>query len=152
MHSTAKRMRSFNTMNSPADGTRVSQIITAVVCPSLIPCRGLQGMPIVLPEMNLLLRVQRTETRLTAAELTNPFRVTVHGDQVYFSEALAGNRIRVLDTATGQVTTLAGIQNSPGLLDGPGSSAQFERPAGLATDGTTLYIADTTTTPSEPST
>jgi len=42
---------------------------------------------------------------------------------------------------TGDVSVLAGGSN--GSLDGKGTTARFNSPMGLATDGTTLYVADT---------
>jgi sugar lactone lactonase YvrE len=45
--------------------------------------------------------------------------------------------------ATGVVTTLAGTAGSPGSLDATGTAATFRTPYGVATDGTTLFVADT---------
>jgi len=42
----------------------------------------------------------------------------------------------------GVVTTLAGSVNYTGGTDGTGGAARFYFPAGLATDGTNLYVAD----------
>jgi len=42
---------------------------------------------------------------------------------------------------TGTVTTLAG-SGTAAFLDGPGATADFDSPIGLASDGTTLYVAD----------
>ena len=39
------------------------------------------------------------------------------------------------------VTTLAGTGNE-GLSDGTGTSASFDNPGGITTDGTNLYVAD----------
>lgn len=47
-------------------------------------------------------------------------------------------------TLTTAVTTLAGIAGFPGTVDGTGTSAQFWAPRGVTTDGTSLYVADTT--------
>jgi len=44
---------------------------------------------------------------------------------------------------TGVVTTLAGIAGDPGSLDATGTAATFHTPYGIATDGTSLYVADT---------
>ena len=43
--------------------------------------------------------------------------------------------------STGAVTTLAG-SGSSGSADGTGTSASFNQPAGITTDGTNLYVAD----------
>jgi hypothetical protein len=44
---------------------------------------------------------------------------------------------------TGVVTTLAGISGDPGSLDATGTAATFHTPYGIATDGTSLFVADT---------
>ena len=52
--------------------------------------------------------------------------------------------IRKVVTATGAVTTLAGLAGSPGSVDGAGSAARFNNPSGIAVDGTgNVYVADT---------
>jgi sugar lactone lactonase YvrE len=45
-------------------------------------------------------------------------------------------------TLIGAVSTLAG-QGLPGITDGVGSTARFNTPSGITTDGSSLYIADT---------
>jgi ABC-type branched-subunit amino acid transport system substrate-binding protein/sugar lactone lactonase YvrE len=60
---------------------------------------------------------------------------------VYVAERF-GNRIRRI-SPDGMVSTLAGM-GTPGYSDGPGSSAQFNYPFGLALDGAgNLYVGDT---------
>jgi sugar lactone lactonase YvrE len=50
--------------------------------------------------------------------------------------------IRRLDPA-GQVTTLAGLAQGPGMQDGQGTGARFKGPRGLAVDPSgTVYVAD----------
>ena len=44
-------------------------------------------------------------------------------------------------TTSGAVTTLAGTGSS-GSANGTGTSASFNSPAGITTDGTNLYVAD----------
>jgi sugar lactone lactonase YvrE len=61
------------------------------------------------------------------------------------------HRIRAINPTTGQVTTLAG--STAGFADGPGTTAQFNYPSGVAVaPGGTVYVADPTTTGSGPST
>jgi len=50
--------------------------------------------------------------------------------------------IRKVVIATGATTTLAGQTRVLGAADGTGTAAQFASPAGIATDGTALYVAD----------
>ena len=52
------------------------------------------------------------------------------------AEALTAQPLQI----AGVVTTLAGMP--PGFKDGVGSEARFNWPYGVATDGTSLYIAD----------
>ena len=44
-------------------------------------------------------------------------------------------------TTSGAVTTLAGTGSS-GSANGTGTSASFNNPVGITTDGTNLYVAD----------
>jgi sugar lactone lactonase YvrE len=50
--------------------------------------------------------------------------------------------VRAVDLATSTVTTYAGAQ-SVGSRDGIAAAARFSGPAGMASDGTTAYVADT---------
>ena len=49
--------------------------------------------------------------------------------------------IRKIVISTGAVTTVAGT-GSQGAANGTGTSASFNSPAGITTDGTNLYVAD----------
>ena len=50
--------------------------------------------------------------------------------------------IRKIVISSGAVSTLAGSAGVPGSADGTGSDARFLYPAGIATDGTNLYVAE----------
>jgi len=50
--------------------------------------------------------------------------------------------IRKIVISTGVVTTVAGTGSS-GSANGTGTSASFYNPIGMTTDGTNLYVADT---------
>jgi len=53
------------------------------------------------------------------------------------------NVIRRIDLATATVSTIAGLAENTGAMDGVGSSARFFAPTGMATDVTgNLYVAD----------
>ncbi len=75
------------------------------------------------------------------AAFNNPWGITAdNAGNVYVSEH-ANQRIRKIDPA-GNVTTLAGT-GAPGLADGPGATATFFQPTGLAVDGAgSLIVGD----------
>ena len=78
------------------------------------------------------------------AGFIEPGQIVYHGGFLYLTDSSA-NRIRKVDITTGNTTTLAGdgtaaFQDS---TDGTGATAQFSRPAGITTNGTFLYVADT---------
>lgn len=69
--------------------------------------------------------------------------VGITTDGVYLYVADAGNHnVRKIVIATGEVTTLAG-SGTEGSSDGIGAEASFNAPAGITTDGTNLFVADT---------
>jgi len=77
----------------------------------------------------------------TAASFYEPQGITTDGTNLY----VAGNKtnlIRKIVISTGAVTTLAGTGSS-GSANGTGTSASFNLPEGITTDGTNLYVADT---------
>ena len=76
----------------------------------------------------------------TAAQFDAPGGMTLHDGKLYVADA-DNHRVRVIDLATTQVTTLAG-DGTAGFADGTGTGANFHRPIDLATDGSYLYIAD----------
>jgi streptogramin lyase len=60
---------------------------------------------------------------------------------IYVADTL-NQRIRVTNPTTGQVTTLAGT-GTEGFADGPGNTAQFNYPTGVAVaPNGTVYVAD----------
>lgn len=62
------------------------------------------------------------------------------GGELYVADA-ESHRIRKI-AASGEVSTIAGSGANPGFANGPGASAKFSFPSGLALDGTTLYVSD----------
>ena len=83
-----------------------------------------------------------TDDTGTAASFSIPQGITTDGTNLYVADS-SNHKIRkiVIDNAT--VTTLAGT-GSPGSTDNtPGTSASFNEPLGITTDGTNLYVADT---------
>jgi len=80
----------------------------------------------------------------TNAELSQPYGVAVDGaGNIYLSDS-ANNRVRVVNHATGNITTYAGTGfNTYGGDGGPAVNASIYRPYGLAVDAAgNLYIAD----------
>jgi len=76
----------------------------------------------------------------TSATFDGPFGVATDGTNLYVADQ-NNNKIRKVVMATGAVTTLAG-SGTAGADEGTGIAATFNRPAGVATDGTNLYVAD----------
>ena len=75
-----------------------------------------------------------------------PANVATDGLNLYVADA-GNNVIREIAISNGAVTTLAGsINGASGVANapsGPGTSASFNAPQGITTDGTFLYVADT---------
>ncbi|MBI5038704.1 MAG: hypothetical protein HZC13_02900 [Nitrospirae bacterium] len=78
----------------------------------------------------------------SVARFNSPRGVAVYGDTLYIAD-LDNHSIRKIDIPTKTVTTIAGYSGVPGLDDGIGTTARFNGPEGIETDGTFLYIADT---------
>jgi len=87
-----------------------------------------------------------TDATGNAARFNNPAGITTDGTNLYVAE-YSNNKIRKIVIATGVVTTLAGP--APGAItsgdtDATGNAARFNGPTGLTTDGTNLYVTDST--------
>jgi len=77
-----------------------------------------------------------------AAQFNGPFGIAVDGSGTVYVTDQVNCSIRKI-TSGGVVTTLAGSPGVPGNIDGTGTGARFNYPAGLAIDGGgTLYVAD----------
>jgi len=72
----------------------------------------------------------------TSAKFMSPTGITTDGTNLYVADR-NNHRIRKIVISSGAVTTLAG--SSAGTADGTGTSAQFNKPQGITTDGTNLY-------------
>jgi hypothetical protein len=76
-----------------------------------------------------------------AASFNMPWGITTDGTNLYIADY--GNKIiRQVVIATGVVTTLAGTAGAYGSTDATGSAARFGAPWGITTDGTNLYVTD----------
>ncbi|BCG47140.1 hypothetical protein GEOBRER4_n1962 [Citrifermentans bremense] len=75
-----------------------------------------------------------------AASFSSPSGIATDGTNLYVADTL-NHRIRKIALASAAVTTLAGsgVQD---LADGTGVAARFDAPRGIASDGTSLYVAD----------
>ncbi len=80
-----------------------------------------------------------TDGAATSARFSNPWGITTDGTNLYVAD-YSNHRIRKIVISTGVVSTLAG--SSSGFADGTGTSAKFNSPFGITTDGTNLYVVD----------
>jgi sugar lactone lactonase YvrE len=78
----------------------------------------------------------------TSAKFHDPSAVATDGTNLYVADTY-NHTIRKIVILTGAVTTLAGTAGTSGSADGTGTSAKFNTPFGITTDGTNLYVADT---------
>ena len=78
----------------------------------------------------------------TTALFYNPFGITTDGTNLYVAETV-NHTIRKIVIATGEVTTLAGSTGTSGSNDGIGTAALFNVPTHITTDGTNLFVTDT---------
>lgn len=78
-----------------------------------------------------------------AARFSSPGALAVDpsGGGVYYV-ADTGNHLLRRVSASGEVMTLAGTAGTPGQVDGPGTSARFASPGGVAFAGGRLYVSD----------
>jgi hypothetical protein len=76
-----------------------------------------------------------------AARFNSPSGITTDGTYLYVCDT-SNHTIRRIVIASGQVTTIAGTATVSGFFDAQGLVAQFNLPTGIATDGTSLFIAD----------
>lgn len=78
----------------------------------------------------------------TFARFYTPAYIASDGTNLYVTDEIYNN-IRKIDIATGTVTTFAGSASGvSGASDAVGTSARFNVPKGITTDGINLYIAD----------
>jgi len=85
--------------------------------------------------------VDSTPTSI-AATFNQPWGITTDGTNLYVADT-NNQLIRQIVISTAYVTTLAGTR-AVGSNNGAGTSATFDYPRGITTDGTNLYVADTT--------
>ncbi len=76
-----------------------------------------------------------------AARFNTPNGLTTDGTNLYVADS-NNHTIRKIVISTGVVTTLAGSAGVSGSTDGIGTSALFNFPVGITTDGLNLYVTD----------
>ncbi|MDD2850461.1 MAG: hypothetical protein PHY09_00990 [Desulfuromonadaceae bacterium] len=80
-----------------------------------------------------------------AARFNRPGRITTNGTSIFVTD-FYNRTIRRIDILTGEVTTIAGtsgrLGSDDGALDGISTTARFNQPNGITTDGTFLYVTD----------
>ena len=79
----------------------------------------------------------------TSASFNYPSGITTDGTNLYVADS-SNHLIRKIVISTGVVTTVAGTAGSTGSADGTGTSASFNYPQEITTDGTNLYVGDKT--------
>lgn len=77
----------------------------------------------------------------TAARFYEPFSLVNHGGTLFVADTY-NHGIRQID-ATQAVTTLAGTLGTVGATDGTGTAALFNYPKGITSNGTSVFVADT---------
>ena len=77
----------------------------------------------------------------TSARFTKPNGITTDGTNLYVSQH--DHTIRKIVISSGVVTTFAGTAGTLGTTDATGTAARFNNPNAITTDGTNLYVADT---------
>lgn len=76
-----------------------------------------------------------------AARFNGPDDVTTDGTNLYIADT--GNHlIRKVELASGVVSTVAGAANMYGSTDGVATAASFASPKAITTDGTNLFVSD----------
>jgi len=78
----------------------------------------------------------------SAARFGHPFGIARDGDQLFVADTF-NHIIRRIDLRSGAVTTVAGTAGQQGAADGPGASALFNFPTGIAAAGGSVFVADT---------
>ena len=77
----------------------------------------------------------------TAAQFNYPRGLDVAGGILWVADT-DNHTIRRMVLSSGEVTTFAGQAGSSAYTDGPGTSARFSFPRGIAADEESLYVAD----------
>jgi hypothetical protein len=82
-----------------------------------------------------------TDATGTNAQFHTPTGITTDGTNLYVSEH-NNHTIRQIVISSGVVTTLAGTALATGTTDATGTSARFNQPRHITTDGKSLYVVE----------
>src|SRR3972149_83535 len=82
-----------------------------------------------------------TDATGTSAKFYYPTGITTDGTNLFVADQY-NHTIRKIVISTGVVTTIAGSAGSSGSTNATGTSARFNYPQGITTDGTNLFVAD----------
>src|SRR3989338_648445 len=82
-----------------------------------------------------------TDATGTSARFYYPYGITTDGTNLFVADQY-NHTIRKIVISTGVVTTIAGSAGSSGSTNATGTSARFNYPQGITTDGTNLFVAD----------
>ena len=78
-----------------------------------------------------------------AANFSGPSGICISKPGTLIASEYYNNTLRSINLATNEVTTLAGLGQSAGSMDGTNSAAKFSGPMGIASDNTgNTYVAD----------
>jgi outer membrane protein assembly factor BamB len=82
--------------------------------------------------------------KVVAENLNTPSAIAIAPDNTLVVADTGSHTIKRLETQSGRVTVIAGVENRAGFADGNGAEALFNGPVGVAVgkDGT-IYVADT---------
>ena len=109
--------------------------------PTEADSQGVQmGVQITLIQISSMISERVVDATGTSASFNTPNGITTDGTNLYVAD-LVNHLIRKIVISTGVVTTVAGTGSS-GSANGTGTSASFDKPYGVTTDGTNLYVAD----------
>ncbi|MBS1563342.1 MAG: IPT/TIG domain-containing protein [Bacteroidetes bacterium] len=83
----------------------------------------------------------------TAATFSHPWGIAIDAQNNLYVTGQGGgdqsNSVRLISAGTNAVTTIAGLSNNTGYVDGNGTDARFNQPTGVAIDKNgNLYILD----------
>lgn len=127
----------------------VGNVLQVNGAPSTLMGGAIQGNPLVLSGTVVTILGDINGTSGAAdgfglgARFFSPNGMTSDGVSLYVTDEQNAS-IRRVNVASGQVTTVAGplCAYCTGYADGIGSAALFSGPAGITTDGTSLYVCD----------